>query len=915
MSEKDFSNAKPTPPKLAVNFLAWFCPASLHEGVEGDLLERFEEDLRSYEPSDRAKPAYRTGRRSDSQILRRARRKFIWNTLNFFRPEIILRNSLAFTLINTIMLGNYFKVATRNILKRKMYSFINAFGLSVGIAFCILIFLFIMDEKSFDQFHDNKSNIYRLEGKSYDTYPQNAKDPYYRSAYLMKGLLQAVKDELPEVTLGTRYNPSHNGIVRHKEKVFTEKEIAYVDADFFKMFSFKLLAGNPDKLFKGKLETVITPAVSKKYFGEENPLGKTLQVDVEGDKEFIVTGLIEAAPANSSLQYGILLPQENSPYYDRNVNQWGNFNTPTFVQLVPNTDLKKFKSNLDKAIQKHMGDKLEKWRKQAATPVPADVKMLEIEFTRLPDWHLKKEISWDKVSDPQYSWILGGIAALILLIASINYISLALTTSASRKTEVGIRKVAGAQRRQLVWQFSIESTVLSVISMILGIGLVFLFLPSFNEFTDKEIAISLSNIAPVLLASLTLTIFIGVLAGSYPALFLSGFRPALVLKGTFTSKVQAGFTKPLVVLQFALSAFLIMSSVIMYRQMKFVTTKDLGYNKEQVLVIPTQTGYNVEANKTVERFRTRLQQEPAVVSLAGTGLSFNQGYSRYGYKIKGEQKAAYVYAVDPYYLSTLGATLAEGRNFDVRIAADSDAVIVNEALVRDMKWTDPLNEYLNYREDSVGLGAKVIGVVKDYHFLSLEKSIEPMFLSMNKKDVGYLSTMLVKITPGEIPDKIEKIRNVWRELSPEKPFEYSFLDDDVAKQYKSYQRWMSIMGLSTAFAILISCLGLFGLSGINALNRTKEMGIRKVMGAEVKNIFILLNRQFIGLAMIAFVMAAPLSWYVMSKWLKDFQFKITIGWDLFALSMMAGLVVALISVSYHALKTAWLNPAETLKNE
>jgi putative ABC transport system permease protein len=326
-------------------------------------------------------------------------------------------------------------------------------------------------------------------------------------------------------------------------------------------------------------------------------------------------------------------------------------------------------------------------------------------------------------------------------------------------------------------------------------------------------------------------------------------------------------------------------------------------------------GYNNEANKTVERFRTRLQQEPVIVSVAGTGLSFNQGYSRYGYKIKGEQKAAYVYAVDPYYLSTLGATLTEGRNFDVRIAADSDAVIVNEALVRDMKWKDPLNEYLNYREDSTGMGAKVIGVVKDYHFLSLEKNIEPMFLSMNKKDVGYLSTMLIKIAPGEIPDKIETIKKAWNDLLPDKPFEYTFLDEDVAKQYKSHKRWMSIMGLSTGFAILISGLGLFGLSGINALNRTKEMGIRKVMGAEVKNIFILLNRQFIWLAMIAFVIAAPLSWYVMSKWLKDFQFKITISWELFAVSMAAGLAVALLSVSYHALKTAWLNPAETLKSE
>ncbi len=906
MSENNFQEkGKIAPPQLAVRFLAWFCPSSLYEGVEGDLLEQFAADVLS--------PGHSMGR-GDS-TLRRARRRFVLNVINFFRVDIILRNRFSFNLINTVMIGNYFKVASRNILKRKMYSFINAFGLSVGIAFCILIFLFIMDEKSFDQFHANKNQIYRLEEKSYDTWNENSGDRYARSAYLMKGLRNAIKDELPEVSLATRYNSGHSGIVRYNDKVFSEKGITYVDADFFKMFSFKIIAGNPGKLFSGKLETAITPEIAKKYFGDESALGKMLRVDVDGDKEFVITAIIEPAPANSSLRYDILLPQENISNYERNVNQWGNFNTPTFVQLVPNTDFKKFISNLDKAIQKHMGEKLEKWRKQAATPVPANVKMLESEFTQLPDMHLKKEISWENVSDPQYSWILGGIAALILLIASINYVSLALTTSASRKTEVGIRKVAGAQRQQLVWQFSIESVVLSILSMVIGIVLVFLFLPAFNQFTDKDIAISFSNIAPVLLASLTLTIFIGVVAGSYPAFFLSGFRPALVLKGTFTSKVQAGFTKPLVVIQFALSAFLIMSSVIMYRQMKFVTTKDLGYDKEQILVIPTQTGYNASAGKMVERFRARLQREPWIVSVAGTGLSFNQGYSRYGYKIKGEQKAAYVYPVDPYYIPTLGAKLVMGRNFDERIAADSMAIVVNEALVRDMKWTDPLNEYLNFQEDSTGMGAKVIGVIKDYHFLSLEKSIEPMFLSMNKKDVGFLTTMLVKVTPGDVPDKLEKVRKAWTEISPDKPFDYSFLDEDVARQYQSYERWMSIMGLSTGFAILISCLGLFGLSGINALNRTKEMGIRKVMGAEVRNIFILLNRQFIWLAMIAFAIAAPLSWYVMTRWLKDFEFKITIGWELFAVSMAAGLAVALITVSYHALKTAWLNPAETLKNE
>jgi putative ABC transport system permease protein len=368
-------------------------------------------------------------------------------------------------------------------------------------------------------------------------------------------------------------------------------------------------------------------------------------------------------------------------------------------------------------------------------------------------------------------------------------------------------------------------------------------------------------------------------------------------------------------LQFALSAFLIISSIVMYRQMNFIATKDLGYNNEQIMVIDTHAGWNMEADRSVQHFRERAQQETLIESVTGTSTSFSHGYSRYGYKIKDEQKSAYVYAVDPYYIPTMKIELVQGRNFDLAIPSDSMGVIVNESLVRDMKWTDPLNEYLNWREDSVGLGSPVIGVVKDYHFLSLEQSYEPMFLSMNKSSVGYLTTMLVKVSSQDLPASVEKVKSIWKELNPNKPFDYSFLDEDVEKQYASYQRWMSIMGLATAFAILISCLGLFGLSGINAVNRTKEIGIRKVMGAELSNIFLLLNRQYIGLSLVAYSIAIPISWYAMNKWLSDFQFKITMGWELFLISMLAGLSIALLTVSYHAIKAAFINPAETLKYE
>jgi putative ABC transport system permease protein len=474
----------------------------------------------------------------------------------------------------------------------------------------------------------------------------------------------------------------------------------------------------------------------------------------------------------------------------------------------------------------------------------------------------------------------------------------------------------GAFKKQLVYQFGIESILLAIISMLVGIGMVILLLPSFNAFTERNIQFFSNELFKIIGVAFLLAFVVGVLAGSYPAFFLSGFRPAAALKGGNSTKVRAGFTRPLVVLQFALSAFLIISSVIMYRQMYFVTTKNLGYNQNQVLIVPTQTGWSGdEGNKVVEQFRTKLLQQPEIISVGGTNISFNQGWSHSGYKIDGENKSAFVYSVDPYYIPTLEMELIQGRNFNPTIPSDTNAIIVNEALVKDMKWTDPLNAYLNYQEDSASQGAKVIGVVKDYHYRSLESPIEPLFLCMDLKFSGPLTTMMIRMRTENVPRAMEKINKAWRELYPDKPYDYTFLDEDVSKQYKSYERWMNIMSLSTGLAILISCLGLFGLAGINAVNRTKEIGIRKVMGAELINIFMLLNKQYIWLALIAFVLAAPASWYIMSKWLADFQFKITVGWELFAASMLVGLFIALITVSYHAIKAALINPAETLKYE
>jgi putative ABC transport system permease protein len=812
------------------------------------------------------------------------------------------------------MISNYLKIATRNILKRKLYSFINAFGLSIGIAFCMLIYLFILDEKSFDQFHANKEVIYRMHAANFneEAYQKGEKEVYNRHAYLPGKLADVMLDELAEIQHVTRFVSGMQGIFRYQDKIFTEKAVC-VDSGFFKMFSFPLIKGDIRKVFKNPSDAVLTEEIARKYFGEEDPIGKIFTFSINEEQTFTVSGVIASPPANSSLQFKMLIPVTAQPGFTRNREQWGNFSYPTFVQLLPGTHPEVFKTHLDTLVEKYMGDRFKKRRER--DKIPAEYKVSEFGFIPLTGIHQATTIGWEKVSDPKYSWILGGIAVLILVIACINYISLALTTSASRRVEVGIRKVVGAHRGQLIYQFGLESIVLTMVSMIIGMVLSLVFLPAFNAFTGKGIEFGSFNLSVMGGMSFLLTLIVGVLAGSYPSFFLSRFLPVAVLKGRFTSRVQASFTKPLVVFQFFLSASLIICSVIMMKQMNFIATKDLGYNKEQVITMNTQTGWSEEANQTVEQFRNALTANPAVLGVAGTTSSFNQGWSRYGYKIKDETKAAYVYGVDTHYVPLLELELVAGRNFDAQRVSDSTVIIVNEALVKDMGWTDPLNEHLNWREDTVGIGSAVIGVLKDYHFLSLEQEIEPMFISMDKKNIGYTTSMLIRVKPGNVPETIESIKKTWTQLYPDRPFEYTFVDADVAKQYESYERWMNITGLSTAFAILIACLGLFGLAGINAMNRTKEIGIRKVMGAELQNIFILLNRQYVWLALIAFLLAAPVSWYVMNQWLDSFQFKIVMGWELFAISMCSGLFVALITVSYHAIKAALINPAETLKYE
>lgn len=811
------------------------------------------------------------------------------------------------------MIRNYLKVGLRNLWRQRFFTFVNAFGLSTALAFCTLIYLFILDENRFDQFHTNKNDILRIEEVRYIgdeklMHGSPVDKNIHKSAWMPAALGPTLKDEMAEVIRATRFN-EESVVLKHNEKVNRE-EMAYVDADFFKMFSFEVVSGNPEHFFETNDELVLTSSLAQKYFGMENPVGQTMIVNMEGeDKLFTVKGVLADIPSYSSLNFSLLMPTPVRPYYEVNMGNWRSFNSPTFVQLSPNVSEENFKSNLDTFKEKYFSSTIERWREDQK--IPEGEPAFELGYTKLPAIHLNTEVSWYKMSDPDFAFILGGIAILILIIASINYVSISLSRSIKRRLEVGIRKVTGAQRSQLIGQFLFESILQSVIAMIIGVALIYSFLPWFNEYTNKGIVLELKDWATPGLFIFTLSVATGILAGSYPSFFLSKHKPILVLKKQ-SSKVGSKFSTFLVGLQFFLSGALIICSVIMFRQMDYITQKDLGYNEEQVVVIPTYTGWSDEGEETVKRFRNKFASDPTIVGVAGTSSSFNRGWSLYGYKINGEQKRAYVYRVDEEYVNVLGIDILKGRNFDPAIPADKTSIIINETLAKDMGYENPLEEKLDWKEDSAGY--RIIGVAKDYNFLSLEHEIDPLFIMINPND-GKITTMMVKLAPGKVSEGLSKLQSAWSELAADKPFDYSFLDEDVARQYESYSKWTRITGLSTAFAILIAALGLFGLAGINAANKTKEIGIRKVLGAEISQILFLTTRNYIFLSIIAFMVASPFSWYIMQKWLSDFQYAISLDWKLFVIAMLGGLLITLMTVGYHSIKSSIINPADTLRYE
>ncbi len=789
------------------------------------------------------------------------------------------------------MFKNYLKIAVRNLLKFKVYSFINIFGLSVAIACCILILLFVSNELSYDSFHDNKDRIYRAYSQRTRSNGEIRVSPFVPMPFG-----PTLSSEFDEVAATARFM-TNTAVLRTKDHLVRE-EVLFTDPTFFEIFSFPLQSGSRDRSLLEGHSIVLSRGMAQKYFPNGNPIGQVISMSLnEQALDFVVSAILQNSPENSSIKYDFIAPfvrlfDLSSGSLER-ATSWNSHNNNVFVLLKPGVDLSTLESKLPTFAEKYFDP-------------PREIKLQP-----LADVHLNSSIGggWlEPVSDPLYSYLLGGIAAIVLLIACVNFMTISIGQSSSRIGEVGMRKVMGAKRSQLMKQFLTESVAMSFLALLFGGILAKLFLPTFNSFTEKNLVMGFTNNLSALMAFGCLALIVGLLAGSFPSLVMSRFQPIEIFRSKIKLSGSRNFGRIMVVLQFSLSIFLIITTIVITKQKNFLMTKNLGYNQQQVLVIPSIK--SEEGQQLLNLFRNELASESQVVNISGTGFSFDRGYHHVGFRYQEKDMDAFEYRVDFNYLATLDLKLIQGRDFSKDFETDPDqAAIVNESFVKKIGWENPVGETLTFR----GRPLTIIGVVKDYHFQSLHSAIQPAILHLDPNVP--IRFLLAKIQPDNIPGSIEILRSKWKTLAADIPFEYYFLDNDVAQQYQAEQRWNNIVTYSSIIAIVVACLGLFGLSSLTVTRRTKEIGVRKVMGASIPGLVSLINKEFLILVLLGNLVAWPIAYFVMDHWLQTFAYQTQLGIFSFILAAVTAFMIAWLTVSYQSIKAALLNPVEALRYE
>jgi putative ABC transport system permease protein len=867
----------PTPPRLADRLLEWFVAPHLLETLQGDLHEEF---------------AYQV-----KQVGERPARWRYWrDVLGFVRPYVMKRKESDYpTPAYTDMLRNYFKIAFRNLVRNKAFSVINLLGLSTGITVCLMIFLFIMNEFSVDNFHKHGKRIYRVM-RGIENEGQVRPVSYLSGPYA-PALLTDFKGQ---ITQAVRVNPT-DALVTTQDKSLHERKIIDVDPNFFNFFSFPLLRGNPATVLADPASVVLTESTARKYFGSiDNAIGKILKIDK--DLAVKVTGIAQDVPANSHLDFDLVIPLEN--YKDRIwMKRWINNGIYTYVQLAPMVSEAQVERSFSRFMDKHMGAIM----KQSGFH-------FTLSLTPLRDIYFE-QVAFDgaKHGDKRVVYIFLSIAILILLVACINFMNLSTVRAVERSKEIGVRKVLGAIKGHLVWQFIGESLLLTAFSCILSLGLLAQVLPFYKQLLGYPLNLTVYAL-PIGLFLIGIILVAGFLSGSYPAFVLAAFSPIQALKGKLRlGKSGVSLRQVLVVVQFSISILLMLGTAIGTQQMSYLKNKQLGYNKEQTLVIPIDNGdiYNFMLSHKQELLaQSRIE---AVSMMSGEPGGFFDGLMFDVEAHPNRWKARTEFA-DFDIVKTLGLKLIAGRDFSPQFPTDTaQATLINRTAAARLGWTpnEAIGKWLkNTVLDSTN--RTIIGVVEDFNFLSLKEAIEPLVIAPSTDD---RRAALIRMKPGNLPATVETIRQLYAKTRPAYPFEYHFLDQQFDQMYQTDLRQQTILSIFAGLAIFIACLGLFGLASFSAQQRTKEIGVRKVLGASVGSIVSLLSGDFLKPVLIAILVASPMAWYAMNQWLQNFAYHIDIEWWMFALAGALAIGIALLTVSFQSIKAALVNPVKSLRSE
>ena len=794
------------------------------------------------------------------------------------------------------MIQNYLKIAFRNLWRHKAFSFINIMGLTVGMTACFLIFLYIRFELSYDSFHTKADRIYRIvcDIKT-PTEVIKASGPSW-------AVPPNVKSEFSEIESFVRIAGDDNVLVRKGDIKFQEENSMWADSSFFKVFDFKLLQGNPETALRDPFSVVLSETTAKKYFGQEDPMGKTLLITGDAHPAK-VTGIMKDIPENSQIKGDLALSMSTiTKEWNKDLdNQWGNYGAQAYILLKPGVDAKSLEKKFPDFLERRNGTEMRKGQMFAT-----------LFLEPMKDVYLRSTRNGNTTGNINNVYIFSIVAVFILLIACINFVNLTTARSTERAKEVGIRKVVGAGKMQLARQFIGESIILCLIAFVFALVISALMLSSFNNLAGKTISDGIFSNPRYLFMLGAAAICIGLLAGIYPAFVLSSFRPVTVLKGRFATGTRGILLrKGLVVAQFSISVALIIGTIVVYDQMSYMRNRELGFSKDQMLVM------NTNGDPKKDAFKQALKSIPGVKSTALSSSvpgSGNPGAYSEIENNKGDLQIANLdlYFVDFDYIDQFKIKVVAGRGFSRDFGTDTtQAMVLNEAAIKMFGYSSP-EQAIGKRFRQWGREGKIIGVIKDFHFRSLQQPIKPLSMRI---EIGGSQLVSANISAANLPSTLSSIEAKWKELIPNRPFTYYFLDEFFDKQYRGEERFGKLFFNFSVLAIFISCLGLLGLASYSTMQRTKEIGIRKVMGASVGVIINLLSKDFLVLVILSFFIAMPLAWYFMHTWLQDFAYRTNISWWVFVLAGAIAVLIAVFTVSFQAIKAAIANPVKSLRTE